>query len=75
MLTIQEVADLLGFKPATIKAWAEQGKLPAYRIGNRLRFRESELVAWLEQQRLCEPGHGPDITHLGPQQPLADPVA
>lgn len=52
LLTAAEVAELLGFSAATILDWAEAGKLPHFKINGRaLRFRESEVEAWLEQQR------------------------
>jgi excisionase family DNA binding protein len=52
LLTAGEVGQLLGFSAATIVDWAEAGKLPAFKIGGRLRFRESEVEAWLEERRL-----------------------
>ena len=39
LLTAREVADLLGFSAGTIVDWAEAGKVPAFKIGGRLRFR------------------------------------
>jgi excisionase family DNA binding protein len=51
LLTSRELGELLGFSPATIVDWFEAGKLPGFRIGGRLRFRGSEVEAWLEEQR------------------------
>lgn len=51
LLTAREVADLLGFAAGTIVDWAEQGRLPYFKIGSALRFRESELVEWIDCQR------------------------
>ena len=55
MLTASQLAEVLGFQPGTIVGWYERGELPGYRIGGRLRFRESEIVEWLDQRR-CGPG-------------------
>jgi excisionase family DNA binding protein len=55
LLTARELADLLGFAPATVVDWAEAGKLPGFKVGGRLRFRASEVEAWLEEQRLDRP--------------------
>lgn len=52
LLTARELAELLGFSPSTIVDWAERGELPAFKIGGRLRFRLSEVEAWLDAQRL-----------------------
>jgi excisionase family DNA binding protein len=51
LLTSRELADLLAFAPGTIVDWFEAGKLPGFRIGGRLRFRLSEVEAWLEEHR------------------------
>jgi excisionase family DNA binding protein len=51
LLTAREVAELLGFASGTIVDWAEQGRIPHFKIRSALRFRESELVEWLEGQR------------------------
>jgi excisionase family DNA binding protein len=51
LLTAVEVGELLGFAPATIVDWAEAEKIPSFKIGGRLRFRLSEVDAWLEGRR------------------------
>lgn len=51
LLTAREVAALLGFKPGTIVDWAERDELPHFKVGGRLRFRTSEVEAWLEARR------------------------
>jgi excisionase family DNA binding protein len=51
LLTARELGELLGFSPATIVDWTEAGKLPAFKIGGRLRFRLSEVEVWLEDHR------------------------
>jgi excisionase family DNA binding protein len=51
MLTAAELAEILGFGAGTIVDWSEAGKLPSFKIGGRLRFRESEVASWLEGQR------------------------
>jgi excisionase family DNA binding protein len=51
LLTARQVGDLLGFSAATIVDWAEAGRIPVFKVGGRLRFRESEVLAWLEAKR------------------------
>ena len=41
-----QAARFLCIHPATVKRLAREGKLPGFRIGNRWRFRPSELDAW-----------------------------
>lgn len=52
LLTARELAGLLGFSSATVQDWFEAGDLPGFKIGGRLRFRESEVLAWLEERRV-----------------------
>lgn len=42
-LTIQDVAALLQFRPRTVALWVRQGRLPAYRLGRKLRFKAGEI--------------------------------
>lgn len=63
MLTTQELAEVLGFAAGTIVDWAEAGKLPAFKLGGRLRFRLSEVETWLEHQRMNGPSAGGGCTH------------
>ena len=53
LLTARELGELLGFAAGTIVNWAEQGALPCFKLGGRLRFRESEVESWLEERRLA----------------------
>jgi excisionase family DNA binding protein len=51
-LTASKLGELLDFSASTIVDWAEAGKIPCFKLGGRLRFRESEVLAWLEEQRV-----------------------
>ncbi|MGZ6580054.1 MAG: helix-turn-helix domain-containing protein [Gaiellaceae bacterium] len=62
LLPTQELAELLGFKPSTIQDWAEKGELPSFRAGGRLRFRESEVLDWLEARRKNGPATGGEVS-------------
>ena len=69
LLTAAEVAEILGFSTATIVDWAEAGKIPCFKIGGRLRFRESEVLAWIERQRLNGSGEGGEVAPVPYQAP------
>jgi excisionase family DNA binding protein len=64
LLTAREVADVLGIRPGTVLDWFEAGRIPGFRLGGRVgspvRFRWSELEAWLEDGR-----HGPPVAADG----------
>ena len=67
LMSLPEVATYLGMAERTIYVWAQQGKIPAFKLGTSWRFRRSEIDAWLETQR-----SGPDFS-TG-RRPLVDPV-
>jgi excisionase family DNA binding protein len=62
LLSARELGELLGYSAATIVNWAEAGKVPAFKIGGRLRFRASEVEVWLDGQRLDGPGAGGEVS-------------
>lgn len=52
MLTAAQVAELLGLSTHTVLDWFESGRLPGFKLAGRaVRFRQSELVEWLDAQR------------------------
>jgi nitrogen PTS system EIIA component len=68
LLTAAELAELLNFSAGTIVDWAERGTIPAFKLGGRLRFRESEVLEWLEQRRVQKAGAGGEAPAT-PQHP------
>ena len=52
LLKAREVAELLGLSSSTVLDWFESGRLPGFKLGGRaVRFRVTEVEAWLEGQR------------------------
>ena len=49
LLNVKQVAQYLQLKQSTIYSWAQEGKIPAIKIGRTWRFRRSDLDVWLEQ--------------------------
>ena len=52
LLTAEQVAQLLNVRKKTVYTWAEQGRIPAYRINKALRFRESDLQEFIKASRI-----------------------
>jgi excisionase family DNA binding protein len=50
LLTVADVARLLRLKPSTVRAYAERGSLPSVLVGNRLRFRPSDVGLWIARR-------------------------
>lgn len=51
LLTVEEVAERLRFKPATIQGWLRRGQLQGVKIGKVWRVPEDALQAWVLQHR------------------------
>jgi excisionase family DNA binding protein len=49
LLNVRQVAQYLQLKESTIYSWAQDGKIPAIKIGRTWRFRRADLDAWLER--------------------------
>ena len=61
LLSIDELADYLHVPVTTIRDWRTDGKGPcAVKVGGRVRFATSDVLAWLARQRESEPGRGPN---------------
>ena len=41
---------MLQLRPSTVRAYAERGSLSCVRVGNRLRFRPSDVNLWIERR-------------------------
>lgn len=48
---IQQVSQYLQVKPKTIYNWAESGEIPYYKIGRLIRFKRTDIDAWVEGHR------------------------
>ena len=60
LLSREEAATLLRVPQKTLATWAHLGRGPAYyRVGKRVLYRESELLAWLDAQRVSPQDGGP----------------
>jgi len=49
LLNVKQVAEYLQLKESTIYSWAQDGKVPAIKIGRTWRFRRSDLDGWLQR--------------------------
>jgi excisionase family DNA binding protein len=65
LLTTREVAEMLALSPETVLRRWRAGELPGFRLApNVLRFRESEVAAWLEERRKGPAGGASANQHL-----------
>jgi excisionase family DNA binding protein len=67
LVTIDEISKYLGVKKSTLYSKVETRQIPHYKIGNLLRFRKSEVDAWLQRTK-CEPGESSSKTMALPRR-------
>lgn len=57
VLTITEVAELTRLSEATLRGFGHCGKGPkSGKLGRRVMYRESDVLAWIDQQFTPEAG-------------------
>jgi excisionase family DNA binding protein len=56
MLDIEEVRDRLDLSDSTVRRLVREGKLRAYRIGRRLKFKPEDIDAYVERQVIAPRG-------------------
>ena len=50
VMDIRQASEYLGISPDTLYKYASDGFIPAFKLGNRWRFRRSRLEEWMDRQ-------------------------
>ena len=58
ILTIREVADYLKITERTLYRLVQDGRLPAFKVGNSWRFRRADIDAWIGVQTTARRDEG-----------------
>jgi len=57
VMNIRQASDYLGVSPDTLYKYVGEEKIPAFKLGNRWRFKKSRLDQWMEEKSSqLEPG-------------------
>lgn len=60
LLNIDEISDLLGVKPSTVRKWVHLGFIPHVKLGRAVRFEKKTIEEWVsEQSREGRPNQTP----------------
>lgn len=51
-ITRKEAIKILGITLPTLRAWTVAGKIPSYRMSSRVRYKRSEVIAYVESGRI-----------------------
>ena len=50
VMDIRQASEYLGISPDTLYKYASEGFVPAFKLGNRWRFKRSRLDEWMDRQ-------------------------
>jgi len=59
VMDIRQAADYLGVSADTLYRYASEGFVPAFKLGNRWRFRKSLLDGWMDEK--CGASSAPPV--------------
>ena len=52
VMNIRQASQYLGVSPDTLYKYVSEEKIPAFKLGNRWKFKKSILDAWMENKSL-----------------------
>ncbi|HKW18353.1 MAG TPA: helix-turn-helix domain-containing protein [Terriglobales bacterium] len=50
VMNIRQASQYLGVSPDTLYKYVNEQKIPAFKLGNRWRFKKSKLDQWMEDK-------------------------
>ena len=50
VMNIREASQYLGVSPDTLYKYVYEEKIPAFKLGNRWKFKKSKLDEWMEEK-------------------------
>jgi len=56
VMTVDQAAQYLGVSPDTLYKYLSEGKVPAFKLGNRWRLKKTTLDRWMERQSQTRDG-------------------
>lgn len=68
VMDIRQASDYLGISPDTLYKYASEGFVPAFKLGNRWRFKRSRLDEWMDRQSEVQAGNV-DVEQKKPVKP------
>ena len=58
VMNVEQAAHYLGVSPDTLYKYLSDGKVPAFKLGNRWRLKKTTLDRWMELQSEPSAGNG-----------------
>ncbi len=58
VMNIRQASQYLGVSPDTLYKYVYEEKIPAFKLGNRWKFKKTILDSWMEQKSTLGEGRG-----------------
>jgi excisionase family DNA binding protein len=68
VMDIRQAAEYLGVSGDTLYRYASEGVVPAFKLGNRWRFKKDLLDTWMDRQSGVKPAVKPAVKTAEPEQ-------
>lgn len=68
VMDIRQASDYLGISGDTLYRYASEGFVPAFKLGNRWRFRKSLLDSWMDEKSGVKPAAATPIAVVAKQK-------
>lgn len=70
VMDIRQAAEYLGISGDTLYRYASEGFVPAFKLGNRWRFRKSLLDSWMDEKSGVKPAAQSEPVEPGQRKPV-----
>ena len=70
VMDIRQAAHYLGISADSLYRYAATGFIPAFRLGNRWRFRKSRLDEWMDRRSGVEESASPRLVRVQQKKPV-----
>ncbi len=70
VMDIRQAAEYLGISGDTLYRYASEGFVPAFKLGNRWRFRKSLLDGWMDEKSGVRAAPAPEAIEAGARKPV-----
>ena len=70
VMDIRQAADYLGISGDTLYRYASEGFVPAFKLGNRWRFRKSLLDGWMDEKSGIKAPAAAEMVEAGQRKPV-----
>jgi excisionase family DNA binding protein len=70
VMDIRQAAEYLGISGDTLYRYASEGFVPAFKLGNRWRFRKSLLDGWMDEKSGVRSAPAPEMVDAGARKPV-----